>query len=367
MHNKKLSMMQAPFTREEVLQKLKSSPDTYRIFLSLPRKNQNEFLDFCCGKTGIYLCYDLFFKAVFDPYVHPKRLEKLLSALLGQKVEIVAIIPTEGSHMSDRSSFVVLDIVVRLADNTILNVEIQKNGYKFPGQRFDCYCADLIMREYNRLRELDGDKFSYSSMPPVLSIALIETSTADFHKYPDKYIHRVEMKSDTGMKFDNLTQHIYIPLDIFHAFMQNKPIETSLEAWLMLLTTRDLGRIEELIQKYPDFADIYQEIFEFRTKPEELIYMFSKVLLEGDRNMERFMIDELRQEKEQAQREAEEAKENAKKEKANAEKVKADAEKAKVDAEKAKEENAALKSALSDKDSIIAELQAKLAAVNSKK
>lgn len=28
--------------------------------------------------------------------------------------------------------------------------------------------------------------------------------------------------------------------------------------------------------------------------------MFSKVLLEGDRNMERFMIDEFRQEKEQA-------------------------------------------------------------------
>lgn len=71
----------------------------------------------------------------------------------------------------------------------------------------------------------------------------------------------------------------------------------------MLLTINNLERMEELIQKYPAFADIYQEIFELRTKPEELIYMFSKVLLEGDRNMERFMIDELRQEIEQLKNE----------------------------------------------------------------
>lgn len=327
------------YTRQEIYAKLQDSPGARQIFLALPKKNRKEFLDFCCGETGLYLCYDLFFKHVFDPYVHPKRLEKLLSALLGQECVIIAIIPTEGSHMSDRGSFVVVDIVVRLANGSILNVEIQKNGYKFPGQRFDCYCADLIMREYNRLRELKGENFSYRDMPPVLSIALIESSTAEFYKYPSNYIHRVNMRSDTGMEFENLTQHIYVALDIFHAFMQNKPIETPLGAWLMLLTTRDLSRIEELTRKYPDFADIYQEIFELRTRPEELIYMFSKVLLEGDRNMERFMIDEFKKEKEQA---------------------KLEADLAKAEARQAKKENEDLKA-------IIADLQAKLAAAENPK
>lgn len=308
MHNKSVPCNQTIISKREVLQKLKVSPEAFSVFLSLPRKLRLEFLNFCCGKTSIYLCYDPIFKKIFDPFVHPHRLEKLISAIVGKEVEIINIIPNEGSHMSDRGSFVIMDIVVRLADRSILNVEIQKNGYKFPGQRFDCYCADLIMREYNRLRSQDKENFSYSRMPPVLSIALIETSTKDFHEFPNNYIHRVNMRSDTGMKFKNLTQHIYIALDIFHSFMQNKPIETPLEAWLTLLTTNKLDRMDELIRKYPDFADIYQEIFELRTKPEELIYMFSKVLLEGDRNMERFMIDELRQEVEQLKNELDEQK-----------------------------------------------------------
>lgn len=161
------------------------------------------------------------------------------------------------------------------------------------------------------------------------------------------------MRSDTGMEFENLTQHIYVALDIFHAFMQNKPIETPLEAWLMLLTTRDLSRIEELTRKYPDFADIYQEIFELRTRPEELIYMFSKVLLEGDRNMERFMIDEFKKEKEQAKLEAELAK-------AEARQAKDEARKAMDVFQQIQEENEDLKA-------IIADLQAKLAAAENPK
>lgn len=104
--------------------------------------------------------------------------------------------------MSDRGSFVMVDIVVRLADNTILNIEIQKSGYHFPGKRFDCYCADLIMREYNRLRQQEGKQFSYSKMPKVLSIAFIETSTKEFYQFPDHYIHRCEMTSDTGIKIN---------------------------------------------------------------------------------------------------------------------------------------------------------------------
>lgn len=289
----------APFDAPEVVQRLLEFPEAYSVFSSLPPDNRKEFLDFCCGHTGVYLCYDTFFKKIFDPFVHPKRLEKFISALLGQPVTIIEIIPNEGFRLSDRGSFVVVDIVVRLSDSSILNIEMQKNGYDFSWKRFDCYSADLIMREYNRLRELHGKKFTYQKMPPVLSIALMESSPGNFHKFPSVYVHRLSMKSDTGIRLENLTKQVYVALDIFHAFMQNKPIETPLEAWLMLLTTRDLGRIEELICKFPDFSDIYLEIFELRTRPEELIHMYSNVFLEADRNTERFMVDELKKEVEQ--------------------------------------------------------------------
>ncbi|MBP3488979.1 MAG: PD-(D/E)XK nuclease family transposase [Roseburia sp.] len=327
---KKSSVLpRAPFHESEVIRRLADFPEAYSVFLSLSSNNQREFLDFCCGRTGLYLCYDTFFKKIFDPFLHAKRLEKFISALLGQDITIIDIIPNEGFRLSDRGSFVVADIVVRLADSSILNIEMQKNGYDFSGKRFDCYNADLIMREYNRLREVHGKSFTYRKMPPILSIALMETSPGEFHRFPSIYIHNLSMKSDTGIRLENLTRQLYVSLDIFHAFMQNKPIETPLEAWLMLLTTRDLCRIEELICKFPDFSDIYKEVFELRTRPEELIHMYSNVFLEADRNTERFMVDELK--KKVAMKDAEISEKNA---------------------------------ALSEKDTLIAELQKKLADAN---
>ncbi len=70
-----------------------------------------------------------------------------------------------------------------------------------------------------------------------------------------------------------------------------------------MLTTQSLARIDELIRKFPDFAAIYHEIFEFRTRPEELIHMYSEVLAAADRNMDRMMIDEMREEIENLSRE----------------------------------------------------------------
>ncbi len=41
-----------------------------------------------------------------------------------------------------------MDIVVELEDGSIANVEAQKIGYAFPGQRSACYSADLLLRQY---------------------------------------------------------------------------------------------------------------------------------------------------------------------------------------------------------------------------
>lgn len=44
----------------------------------------------------------------------------------------------------------ILDIIVELESGALANVEIQKVGYRFPGQRSACYSSDLIIRRYGR-------------------------------------------------------------------------------------------------------------------------------------------------------------------------------------------------------------------------
>jgi hypothetical protein len=187
-----------------------------------------------------------------------------------------------------------MDIVVRLADGTIVNLEIQKIGYRFPAKRFDCYCADLIMREYSRLKEATCDRrFAYSQMPLVYCIVLFEQSPGEFGRDKEHYIHTARMKTDTGIEPDSISRHIYVTLDIFREQMQNKAVTTELEAWLMLLSTQNMDRIVELIENFDGFDQIYNEIFQMRTEPEELIKMYDSCFRELDRNEEQMYLEEL--------------------------------------------------------------------------
>ena len=62
------------------------------------------------------------------------------------------------------TSLLIMDIVVELEDGSIANVEIQKISYLFPAQRMSCYSADLLLRQYSRVKEQKGKKFTYSDL-----------------------------------------------------------------------------------------------------------------------------------------------------------------------------------------------------------
>ena len=83
-------------------------------------------------------------------------------------------------------------------------------------------------------------------------------------------------------------------LDTFNSMGQN--IVTELDAWLTFFSCTDAEHIVRLVQKYPKFLEYYKDIAVFRTKPKELIYMFSEALEILDRNTANYMIDELAQE-----------------------------------------------------------------------
>ena len=86
---------------------------------------------------------------------------------------------------------------------------------------------------------------------------------------------------------------LFIPLDIFHNAMQNKDIQTELEAWLTFLSTDDPEQIYDLIQKFPMFKEMYEDIFHLCQNTERVMNMYSKELAQLDHNTAEYMVDEM--------------------------------------------------------------------------
>lgn len=66
--------------------------------------------------------------------------------------------------------------------------------------------------------------------------------------------------------------------------------------WLTFLSITDVETIASLLEAYPCFAPIYQEITDFTKNPKELINMLSEELYIMGKNMERMMVSELQDE-----------------------------------------------------------------------
>ena len=295
-----------PLSREQVLTLLRKDAKTYRTFQGFPPEEQEKLLSFMEGNRGLQITYDSFFKKIMDPDSHPERLESFLSAVLNQRVRIWTVLPHEGIKLSSSGSLVIMDIVLELADGSIADVEMQKIGYAFPGERSDCYAADFIMRQYNRVKNARGDKFSFRDMRPVYLIILMEDSSKEFKTCSPCYVHRRETSYSSGTSVTNLSNIVYISLDTFHAKVHN--ISTELDAWLTFLSSDSPSDILKLVTAFPKFREYYQDIVNFRRHPEELIYMYSEALLAVDRNTVQYMVDELKNELQAYQNELEETK-----------------------------------------------------------
>lgn len=281
-------------TQEKIMEQIRSDTYTYSQFVKMPLEAQRRLVEFCMGNRNLKITYEPFFQHIFNPELHPERLTLLLSAILNQKVKIIHVMPREGKRLSHDSSLVIMDILVELEDGSYVNVEIQKFGYYFPMQRSFCYGADMLVRQYAKLKEDLGDRFTYRHMRPVFVIVIMENSPKEFHEFSEDYIHRSIVQFDTGLKLGNLMNLIYIPLDIFRNMPHNEIGE--LEAWLYFLGSDEPKDINRIIEKYPFFEELYQEIIYFRYHPKELVGMYSEALAILDRNTVEFMLDDMKKE-----------------------------------------------------------------------
>ena len=182
------------------------------------------------------------------------------------------------------------------------------------------------MRQYKRVKGEKKKAFSYKDIKSVYTIVFFETSIKEFHEYPQNYIHKFKQQSDTGLELELLQKYVFIPLDIFCGIYHNdgkssgrnsgsqqckvvKRRWNKREAWLTFLSTDEPEIIIELIRQYPEFKEMYEEIYVMCQNVEKVMEMFSKELIQLDRNTVQYMIDEM-QDTIDVQKEELEAKQN---------------------------------------------------------
>lgn len=286
-------VMESAVLEENVLRRLRNLPGMYSAYEALEENWRQRFMEFCTGKKTLPLTYDPFFKKIFHPDIHPERLSRFLSAILGQEVQALHILPT-AETLPDGGALLIMDILVGLADGSLANVEIQKIPYLFPGQRMSCYSSDLVMRQYSRVKGKKGRLFKYNDLKPVYTIVIYEKSSGEFHRHPQSYVHHGKTAFDTGLSMDLLQEYWLIALDVFRERRYHEE-KSELAGWLSLLATEDVEDAGRLAEEYPWLTEIYQEMEEYLHKPEEALDMFSEALKILDRNTVQYMI-ELQQE-----------------------------------------------------------------------
>ena len=297
-------------TRQEILDEIRKSQSLNDIFQQWETEAQEEFLEICTGGKGLKVLFDGIFKEIFNPEATPERLERLLSLLFGREVVIEAVLPNDSVRLGAESSLLYTDLLIQQKDGRFCNVEIQKIGYAFPGQRSACYSADHLLRQYKKVRGEKGKHFDYRKMKQVYTIVFFEHSPTEFKQFPGHFCHKFRQRSDTGLELELLQEYFFLPLDIFRKSMENKEkkeIGNELEAWLVFLSFDEPEWIIPLIQAYPQFWAMYQQMYEICLNMEKVMSVYSKELAELDKNTVRYMMDEMQAELDRQASELEES------------------------------------------------------------
>ena len=75
--------------------------------------------------------------------------------------------------------------------------------------------------------------------------------------------------------------------------LHNEGIKSELDTWLTFLGSDEPEYIVKLIQEYPQFKSMYEDLYNMCLNIEGVMNMFSKELQILDRNTVKYMIDEL--------------------------------------------------------------------------
>lgn len=188
---------------------------------------------------------------MFNPDIYSYRLSSLISSIIGTTVTVRCILSSE-ENLLPTCSMLIMDILVKMDDGSIANVEIQKIPYAFPGERMSCYSSDLLLRQYSRVKREKGRDFTYKGMKKVYTIVIFEKSPSIFktEQLSNIYIHAGKTTFNSGLTINMLQEYFIVSLDVFKENTYPKYTYTQ-NAWLSLLTAETIDDLEQIIIKYP--------------------------------------------------------------------------------------------------------------------
>ena len=95
-----------------------------------------------------------------------------------------------------------------------------------------------------------------------------------------------------------MQNYIFVPLDNFRDYVHNKGVNnlSRLDAWLLFLSTDDPEKIYLLLETYPEFRPLYEQIFDICQNTGRMMEMFSRELQMMDHNTVKLMIDDMKEE-----------------------------------------------------------------------
>ena len=328
----------------DILHSLEHSPSTSTGYGTLSSNKEwfDRFVDFFTGRKTLPLLYDPFFKMIFNPVESRARLSELVSCLLGQHVTVIEVFPN--TNYTFPNSFVIMDMVVRLDNGSITNIEIQKVPYDFPAERISCYSADLVLRQFRMLQGMEPQKTgsggppsgrpSYSGMKKVHTIIFFEKSSSSLKSPVNKkaYFHVGKTIFNTGISISLLQEYHLISLDTFKKYRYSDIMDGRIDIdstdcddsqygstltekmkldrlkYLSLFTAATPDEINRLVTLFPELSSIRSQIREYLTRPGEVLNMFSEALRILDHNTAELMADRYKAQLKDVQKELEAAK-----------------------------------------------------------
>ena len=93
-------------------------------------------------------------------------------------------------------------------------------------------------------------------------------------------LYRINISTNSGRNqirgfrlifYRNLQEFVFVALDIYREKHQNKNIEKRLDGWLTFLISDEPEDIIALIERYPDFKAMYEQIYEICCNIEQVM------------------------------------------------------------------------------------------------
>jgi predicted transposase/invertase (TIGR01784 family) len=133
----------------------------------------------------IDICLDNVFKAVFTRNTHASQgaLSKLISALIGREVSIIAISANEPPIDNIRDRQIRFDINCKAENGELVNVEMSLNPDPFEPVRLEFHAGKLFTGQ-----DIRGSDKSYDDLKQAYQIAILASARPKDRFFPDEVI-----------------------------------------------------------------------------------------------------------------------------------------------------------------------------------